>query len=75
MSDQENEYERKLKRFSVKQIEEAIAKAVSEMAGSKYSVEINNIEFNPKNASFFDDINEVKLIIQKCREKDDGLPF
>ncbi|OGV96592.1 MAG: hypothetical protein A3I04_00500 [Nitrospinae bacterium RIFCSPLOWO2_02_FULL_39_110] len=56
-------FPRPLKRVEPKQIEEAIAKALSELTGEEYEAEILNLNFNPDsvlNAQFRDAV-EIKV--------------
>ena len=68
-------FERKLKKFSITQIEEAIAKAVSDLAGEEYEVDIKSIDYEPFNMASMYDQNEVQLAIKRCNTSDEGIPF
>ena len=67
--------ERKLKKFSVEQIEEAISKSISELIGDEYSVKINKINYEKDNMAFANDSHEINLSIQRRSEDDEGIPF
>jgi hypothetical protein len=76
MTEKENDsfFERKLKKFSIKEIEGALSKAITELVGNEYEVDIKSIDYEQKNSGAIGDKHEVYLSIQK-KQDDSSVPF
>ncbi|MGB9178079.1 MAG: hypothetical protein WCB68_02440 [Pyrinomonadaceae bacterium] len=57
--------ERPLKKAGSKAIEEAITKAITELAEEEYKADIQTIDFNPSNNSWMSDTVKITLSISK----------
>ena len=74
--DQPVEYfENKLKKLSVGQIEQAVEKAISELVGDEYQVNINKIDFNFDDMGFGRGSCGLHLSIDDRSAFDDDIPF
>jgi len=66
--------ERKLKTISADDLEKVIAKAITKLSGSKYKVDVTNIDFMPNKSDFMSDNYEIKINVNRIVKHED-LPF
>jgi len=66
--------ERKLKTISTDDLEKVIAKAITKLSGSKYKVDVTNIDFMPNKSDFMSDNYEIKINVNRIVKHED-LPF
>lgn len=59
--------ERPLKDAGSKLIDEAITKAITELAGEEYKADIKTIDFEPSNMAWMSDTVEIKLSLSKVK--------
>ena len=68
-------FENKLKKLSVGQIEQAVEKAISDLVGDEYQVNINKIDFNFDDMGFGGGSCGLHLSIDSRSAFDDDIPF
>lgn len=61
-------YARSLKPFSIRQIEEQISKALTELSAAEYETTISSIDFDPTPNAFLSDTVEIKLTVQRRKK-------
>ena len=68
-------FENKLKTLSIGQIEQAVEKAISDLVGDEYQVNINKIDFNFGDMGFGRGSCGLHLSIDSHSGFDDDIPF
>ena len=71
---QEVHFENKLKKISFGEIEQAVEKAISDLVGDEYHVNIKKLDFNFDNMGFGGDSCHLHLSIENYSNFDD-VPF
>ncbi|OQK15447.1 hypothetical protein AU255_18435 [Methyloprofundus sedimenti] len=67
--------ENKLKKLSVGEIEQAVEKAIADLVGDEYHVNIKKLDFNFDNLGFGGDSCSLHLSIENYSDFDDDIPF
>ena len=68
-------FENKLKQLSVGDIEQAVEKAISDLVGDEYHVNIKKLDFNFDNMMFGGEACDLHLSIENHADFDDDIPF
>ena len=71
-NDSDSPLERKLKKISIHQLEEAIAKAVSELIGDECEADIKSVDFKSRGMDMFFPSCDIHLAIH---ETEKNIPF
>ena len=66
---------RPIKAVSIDQIEQAISKALLELTGQEYEIDVNRLDLNPEPNSWANDTALMDLKLSKKTKKDPNSPF